>query len=714
MNAHTPPPASLDEAEHFLGLLDPPATSFTFQTFDDDPVRSMRGLAAVIEGHLGHKLLTENYGLGAGVFVTVNQTDGRGRTKSNIRRVRAVWVEDDSKDAATRTFPIAPSIVVESSPGKRHFYWLVADLWPNDRQGAADFDGVMRRMIADHGSDRGVKDISRVLRVPGFLHRKTPATPHPVKLLDANGRRYTRAEIMAAFPPIVAGTSYKGKTASVGDESDSALIADITSGTSYYESLLSLSARFVGRRHHGAAVIKALYEYMDRVPAELQDQRWRDRRNIIPDLVLSAEAKWRSGILGSSSLDLDPPQPRIDDAPPTQPIDPPTPCTLAELHATFRKWLGSEYDTDAIDAVLATAASERLGGDPLWLLVVSGPGAAKTETVQALMGCGAHVTSTIASEGALLSGSSKKEKVKGATGGLLRKIGDRGILVIKDVTSIISADRNIRGTVLAALREVYDGRWERNLGVDGGRTLTWLGRICIVGAVTTAWDMAHAVVASMGDRFVLIRIDSNQGRKQSGARAIRNTGGEVQMRSELAAAVGGVIEQASTDAIDLTEAEAAQVLSAADIVTMARTGVERDYSGEIIDSHAPEMPTRFAKQLTQMIRGGVAVGMSREEAMRLAIRCARDSIPTLRLEILLDIIQHPNSRPVDVRRRTSKPWRTTKRELEALTMLGLLRCDEEGNPEDRNTVWRYRLHEAADRDTLLAMAVRRADADDFG
>ena len=51
---------------------------------------------------------------------------------------------------------------------------------------------------------------------------------------------------------------------------------------------------------------------------------------------------------------------------------------------------------------MAAAASERLDGDPLWLLIVAGPGGAKTETVQALAGCGAHVTSTIASEGALL------------------------------------------------------------------------------------------------------------------------------------------------------------------------------------------------------------------------------------------------------------------------------------------------------------------------
>ena len=50
------------------------------------------------------------------------------------------------------------------------------------------------------------------------------------------------------------------------------------------------------------------------------------------------------------------------------------------------------------------------------------------------------------------------------------------------------------------------------------------------------------MVATMGDRFVLIRIDSNLGRVASGKRAIGNTGGEVQMREELAAAVGGLID----------------------------------------------------------------------------------------------------------------------------------------------------------------------------
>jgi hypothetical protein len=323
------------------------------------------------------------------------------------------------------------------------------------------------------------------------------------------------------------------------------------------------------------------------------------------------------------------------------------------------------------------------------------------------MGAGAHVTSTISSEGALLSATSQKGKAKNATGGLLRKIGDRGILVIKDVTSILSAAREVRGPMLAALREIHDGRWERNVGTDGGKTLTWVGRIVVVGAVTTAWDAAHGVIATMGDRFVLIRIDSNFGREQSGLRAIRNTGDELQMRKELATAVGDILASINTGAVVLSEDEIERLMRAADLVTMTRTAVETDYRGEAINAHAPEMPTRFAKQLVQIVRGGVAIGLSRSAAMQLAIRCAHDSTPPLRLEILLDIAANPGSRPGDVRKRINKPWTTVKRALEALHMIGILRCDEEpeitnGSPTGK-TAWRYSLNHGFDRETLLAM-----------
>ena len=375
------------------------------------------------------------------------------------------------------------------------------------------------------------------------------------------------------------------------------------------------------------------------------------------------------------------------------------PITLEEARATFKRWLGDDYDTDALDAMLAAAAVERLDGDPLWLLIISGSGNAKTETVQALSGINAVVASTITSEGALLSATSKRERSKDATGGLLREIGDRGVLVIKDVTSILSMGRELRGQVLGALREIHDGSWVRKAGTDGGRSLPWSGRIVVVGAVTTKWDQAHDVIASMGDRFVLIRVDSTSGRVAAGRKAIGNTGVEAQMRADLAGAVAGVIAGMETTATVLTDEETDIVLAAADLVTLARTGVEYDYRGDVIDAHAPEMPTRFAKELTQIIRGAVAIGIPRQEALRLAIRCARDSMPPLRLKAIDDLAANPASTTCDVRRRINKPWSTVDRQLQALHMLGVLDVDEAtyGNEKTR---WYYSLANGIDPKAL--------------
>ncbi|PWT73234.1 MAG: ArsR family transcriptional regulator [Proteobacteria bacterium] len=352
--------------------------------------------------------------------------------------------------------------------------------------------------------------------------------------------------------------------------------------------------------------------------------------------------------------------------------------TLTKVNEVFTRWLGDEYDLATLHAMLAVAASERLPGDPAWLLIISGPGNAKTETVQATSGLGARVISTISSVGALLSATSTKQKAKGATGGLLREIGARGLLAIKDVTSILTIDRNVRGAILSALREIYDGHWVRDVGSDGGRKLEWKGRLVVIGACTTAWDQAHSVIASMGDRFVLIRSDSYAGRIEGGRHALRNAGKEAEMRAELAAAVTDMVSNIDvTNVYQLTDDDENIIVQAAELVTLARTGVELDYRGDVIDAHAPEMPTRLAKQLTMIMRGAIAIGMNRADALSLVIRCARDSMPQLRLTVLRDVAEHPDSKVIDIRRRLQKPRATTDRTLQALHMLGLLQCREE-------------------------------------
>jgi hypothetical protein len=378
--------------------------------------------------------------------------------------------------------------------------------------------------------------------------------------------------------------------------------------------------------------------------------------------------------------------------PPPQAAPKHQPISLKQAHKVFKRWLGDNYDIGTLDAMLAAAAVERLDGDPLWLLIVSGSGNTKTETVQTLSSIGAIVVSAVTSEGALLSATSKRDRSKSATGGLLREIGDRGVLVIKDFTSILSMNRDMRAQVLGALREVHDGSWVRKVGSDGGQSLPSSGRIAIIGAVTTAWDTHHAVVAAMGDRFVLVRADSTKNRQAAGRKAIGNTGSEIQMRAELAQAAGGVIAGMDTTPIAVTDEERDALLAAADLVTLARTAVERDHQGNVIDAHAPEMPTRFAKELVQIVRGAVAIGMDRHNALRLAIRCARDSMPPLRLQIIDDLAAHPHGLVAEVRKRLGKPHNTVDREVQALYMLGVLKCDEASEFIQKTGKWASKWH----------------------
>lgn len=272
---------------------------------------------------------------------------------------------------------------------------------------------------------------------------------------------------------------------------------------------------------------------------------------------------------------------------------------LARTEETFSQWLGEGYDLDAMRAIACACAVSKIGGEPVWLLLVSGPGNTKTETISSARGAGAHITSTITSEGALLSATPKSERTADATGGLLPKLGENAILGLKDVTSVLSMSRSQRESVLAALREIADGFWQRNVGTEGGQSLTWQGRLTVIGAVTTAIDTHHGAIASMGARFLYLRIDSDDPRTRriAGLQSLANIGHEEEMRHELSEAFGCLLADVSPRGNRLSDAVSKKLLPIADLVARARTPVDRDRSGQPLFAHAPEAPTRLVKQL---------------------------------------------------------------------------------------------------------------------
>lgn len=183
----------------------------TWQTADDDRSRRDPALTAMFHGPLSavaSKLITLNEA-GAGIYVSVNRTDLRGRAKRNIVVIRA-WhadldkkLQDEPHDPAR--LPLFPSMIVKSGGGGCHDYWLpptVIDCDGDDTR-KAEHETELRGIQTDtrrFGSDRNAVDISRPLRLPGTIHQKTDrgvlATLHLT-----TSYRYDRQQIIEAFPP---------------------------------------------------------------------------------------------------------------------------------------------------------------------------------------------------------------------------------------------------------------------------------------------------------------------------------------------------------------------------------------------------------------------------------------------------------------------------------------------------------------------------------
>jgi hypothetical protein len=356
-------------------------------------------------------------------------------------------------------------------------------------------------------------------------------------------------------------------------------------------------------------------------------------------------------------------------------------ATLLEAVGVFTDLLELP-DVDPLYAVLGTRAALDLPGDPVWLLVIDGSSGGKTELVMPLTALAnvrlcAHLT-----EASLLSGTSQRERATDSTGGVLRQVGARGAIVLKDFTSVLTMQRDTRAQTLAALREIHDGRWARPVGTEGGRTLTWAGKCALIAGCTEAWDAAHEVVSMMGDRFLVVR-SRHDDRLTFGARALDLAGGEDAIRAELRSAVSRLFNSERRDPAPIVDR--GLFIRVADLVTLARSPVIRNRKGEMVAVLAPEMPGRFVKGMAGLWAGLTSLGADVPTARRVVLRVAFDSIPRQRrtmLDILAEKGDWSESRPIGLASRL--PTSTARRSLEDLHAHGLV--DREhggGNKGDR-------------------------------
>lgn len=316
------------------------------------------------------------------------------------------------------------------------------------------------------------------------------------------------------------------------------------------------------------------------------------------------------------------------------------------LVAQFRQFLHLP-DPGVLYLVMGTVAANLLEGDPVWLMLVGAPGAGGSEVLNTLLGLHGIVESgLVESTAALLSGSPKKDRAKDATGGLLREIGGHGGIILKDFTSILSLSEDQMRKIMGAFREIYDGRWSRDIGSDGGRKLHWEGKAAFLSKVTGAIDQHHKISATLGERWLYYRIPEGDGFERS-KRVLKNSlaaGWRSSLRDAVSAFFAGLdLEFGKLEKHrELTDAEMLRIICMGSVAARCRSGVARDsYSKEVIGARETESETRIVGELGQLFLGMEAIGVGKEDCWRLLGAVTLDSMPALRRMVIEEAKKHP-------------------------------------------------------------------------
>jgi P4 family phage/plasmid primase-like protien len=199
---------NLIQAKEFLDALEPGGV-FAFQTFDDGAgkrpelarVIIAKGADATLNGPLA-----ELNARGAGVFTTVNRTDGKARGRANVTAIRALFIDADGVPRPD-VWHRSPSIKIRRDDTHYHAYWLLnpAEVERTAAMGleerAALFYDAQKRLAAHYGADPAINDLSRVMRLPGFMHCKADPVPVTLDVCDPL-HRMTVGEVLAGVPEL--------------------------------------------------------------------------------------------------------------------------------------------------------------------------------------------------------------------------------------------------------------------------------------------------------------------------------------------------------------------------------------------------------------------------------------------------------------------------------------------------------------------------------
>jgi hypothetical protein len=340
--------------------------------------------------------------------------------------------------------------------------------------------------------------------------------------------------------------------------------------------------------------------------------------------------------------------------------------TLDMLRQTMSDWLFiPAEDRDMIDFILAVYRSHVIPGDPLWGLIIDASGGGKTELLRALRNrTDAYFLSKL-TEKSLKSGyRDPKSPLKDPS--LLPQL-DGKVLIIKDLSPLLSMRRESRSAIIGDFRDAYDGFSDDGYGNVG--RVGYQSRFSFLAASTLAIERFDAVDQELGERFIKYRGRGVENRSKV-RRAIQNVAKDDTQRTMIITAINDFLNGLE-DAIPTevpTEIEE-RLIIVSDFIATARSAVSRDRNHNLDYPPRPEVGTRLGKELTKLL---IALAHVRNKSVpdmadfQTVCRVGEDCLPPNRLVILRSLLSG---------RSCELPPTTAKHAKEDLHVLGILDAD---------------------------------------
>ena len=349
--------------------------------------------------------------------------------------------------------------------------------------------------------------------------------------------------------------------------------------------------------------------------------------------------------------------------------------TYDKLCSKLDQWLLLP-DKNIIKIFLASLAAHFFTTDPLWVFFVAPPSGSKTEIISTAIDLPfVHMLSDLTAQ-TLISGMAAKEDPS-----LLLKLKN-DILIMKDFTTVLTMRREDRQVILSQLREIYDGRYSKAFGT--GKKIEWEGRLTLIAGVTPIIDTHSSVFQVMGERFIMYRVPQPND-KEVARKALKNYGSEKQMREELSDAMMkffNTLEIPHVNEIELPDDILNALATLAAFIVKARSGLVRNFRGELEYIPETEAPPRLAKQLGTLLKGLAVVERRKKVEWKdyyLVLKVALDAIPANRSKHLAALCGSIYSQKTsEIAQATDYSKSGSELVLEDLTALGLVKVTRGG------------------------------------